>query len=321
MPVLNEIDFLERAFRSLSSGDYPTEKLEFILVDGGSTDGTLELISRLALEGINIRVIHNRMRTTPYALNLGIEAAAHDIILRADAHAHYEENYISKSVALLESGVGDNIGGVIVSVRNTTKFSELLAYVLNSRLGNGGAGYRRSAKGRFVDTVWCGCWYKSTLEKVGMFDVDWINNQDAELNARLIAQGFRVFSDPDIRAYLVVRPTLTSFMKQYFRYGRGRLRTLYRHPHILRYRQIIPIIAVIILLISCWIAPLLTIGLFLAVSLFVSLAFRFVKKGFSNLPMILQIGPFPLIVIMNLCWAAGMVSQLSSQMLGSKQSS
>ncbi|MFQ3245843.1 MAG: succinoglycan biosynthesis protein ExoA [Arenicella sp.] len=319
MPTLNEVRYLERAVTSLSENGYPVEKLEFILVDGGSSDGTLEVAERLINQGNNIRLLSNEMKTTPFALNIGIEAATHKIILRADAHAIYSKDYISKSVALLESGAGDNIGGTVTSIKSDTALSELLAYVLNSSLGNGGAGYRKATEGKLVDTVWCGCWYKSTLIQVGMFDVNWVNNQDAELNARLISAGFRVFSDPEIQASLVVRSTLREFIRQYFRYGRGRYRTLYRHPHILRFRQVIPLFAVAVLLAFFLAAPLLAASAFLFCAITLAFLFRVKKPGFSSLPILMQLSVFPLVVVMNICWVTGMVIQLVSQLLPMKR--
>ncbi len=308
MPILNEVGFLDRAIESLVMSGYPLQKLEFILVDGGSEDGTLELIDRLIQKGLNIRLMHNQMKTTPFALNIGIQTATYDIILRADAHAVYEKNYISRSVELLQSGAGDNVGGTVTSISGDTQFSQLLAFILNSRLGNGGVGYRKSNRGRLVDTVWCGCWYKSTLEEVGMFDVNWVHNQDAELNARMIANGFKVFSDPSIKASLVVRPTLMSFIQQYFRYGRGRFRTLRRHPHILRLRQILPILAVAVFCVGLFLSPLLVLVIIAIFSIGITLAFR-QKKRFRNLPIVMQLFVCPVAILMNVSWVAGLLYQ------------
>jgi len=308
MPILNEVRFLDRAIGSLMESGYPLQKLEFILVDGGSEDGTLELIDRLIQKGLNIRLMHNQMKTTPFALNIGIQAATQEIVLRADAHAIYEENYISRSVELLQSGAGDNIGGIVTSISGDTQFSKLLSFVLNSRLGNGGVGYRKSNQGRLVDTVWCGCWYKSTLEEVGMFDVNWINNQDAELNARMIANGFKVFSDPSIKASLVVRPTLMSFIQQYFRYGRGRFRTLRRHPHIMRIRQILPILAVSVFCAGLFLSPLSMLVIIAIFSIGATLAFR-QKKSFRKLPIVMQLFVCPVAILMNVAWVAGLLYQ------------
>lgn len=311
VPVLNEVRCLEKALKSLIDSGYPRSKLEFILVDGGSIDGTLELVEKMReqFKDVVIRLLHNDLRVTPAALNIGIGASKNDIILRADAHALYSEGYIPRSVELLESGAGDNIGGIVKSIKGETVFSELLACLLNSELGNGGAAYRQAQKGRLVDTVWCGCWYKSTLEKVGMFDLEWTNNQDAELNARLISQGFRIYCDPQINACLVVRPTLKAFVHQYYKYGRGRFRTINRHPSILRIRQLLPVFFVAALLLLGLLYPMPTIT-FLAISSFVSIyVFRKREAQFSNLPALMQISIFPLAVLMNLSWVAGLAAE------------
>jgi len=292
-PILNEVQSLSRAIETLIlKSSYPQGRLEVLLIDGGSTDGSVELIKSLCEENENFRFINNSLATTPHALNLGIKHARHKIILRADAHAVFYDDYISSSVDLLISKVGDNIGGHLKSVGNKSMFSQILAAILNSPLGNGGAGYKSNSLGRTVDTVWCGCWFKDTLESVGGFDPLWVTNQDAELNARLRSKGYTVYCSPDIKASLVVRNDYPAFIKQYFRYGKGRTMTLIRYPEFIK-----------CLLSLALIQPVLS------VTLLFFLAILAVIKAGSGLSVERKISTFlwalPILIGMNFAWVFG----------------
>ena len=88
MPVYNEEKHIDRCLRSLLMQTYPLERTEWLLVDGGSTDGTVERIRQYANK-VNVRLLHNEKRLVTYALNIGIGEAVGDYIIRMDAHAEY----------------------------------------------------------------------------------------------------------------------------------------------------------------------------------------------------------------------------------------
>ena len=62
MPCRNEAGFIEACLRSVQAQTYPRERIEILVADGGSTDGTLEILARLANEDARIRVIDNPQR-------------------------------------------------------------------------------------------------------------------------------------------------------------------------------------------------------------------------------------------------------------------
>lgn len=303
IPVLNEVGHLEYALESLFQNGYDLDLLEFILIDGGSTDGTLDLLNEIQKTiDVNLVILHNPQGRTPFGLNIGILAAKNEVIVRADAHAIYQKEYISRSVSALVSGLGDNVGGRIIAKESTSIFSCALARVLNTPFGNGGASYRRDSIPKLVDTVWCGCWYKQTLLAVGMFDQNWATNQDAELNARLIESGRRVYCDPRIKAELTVRNTYRDMIKQYYSYGKGRYKTLKRHPKMLKVRQILPILFVLgFIALAFTHLPLFLLGTAsLVIAFVVNGGFLFGVYGWS----------IPIVLGMNLAWVSGFFCSL-----------
>jgi glycosyltransferase involved in cell wall biosynthesis len=76
-PTLQRVDYLERTLRSVRAQTYPN--VEHIVVDGGSTDGTLELLERYA-ETYNLRWISEPDRGMYDAVNKGLRMAAGEIL-------------------------------------------------------------------------------------------------------------------------------------------------------------------------------------------------------------------------------------------------
>ena len=102
IPTLNEEKYLEQTILSLLSNDYPSNKFEILLIDGLSKDNTLVIAQRLAKKFSNIRLMSNPKIYQSAALNIGIKESKGDFIIRADAHAIYDKNYIRSTIDLLQ---------------------------------------------------------------------------------------------------------------------------------------------------------------------------------------------------------------------------
>src|SRR5687768_15861616 len=114
MPVHNEEAFLARSLGAVLRQDYPADRLEVIVVDGASEDGTASVAEALAA-GLDVppfSVVTNPAAITPVSLNLGIEKAAGEIIVRVDGHCEIEPNYVRRCVDLLHETGAECVGGV-----------------------------------------------------------------------------------------------------------------------------------------------------------------------------------------------------------------
>src|SRR5213076_1626439 len=101
VPCRDEARRIERCLESILASEYPRERLEVLVVDGMSGDGTREFVARLVEREPAIRLLDNPQRITPTALNIGIRAARGDVIVRMDAHVVYPPDHIPRSVAAL----------------------------------------------------------------------------------------------------------------------------------------------------------------------------------------------------------------------------
>jgi len=239
MPCLDEARYIESCLESVLAQDYPADRLEILVADGGSKDGTRELVSRFAARDPRVRLVDNRARFQAAGMNAAIRLARGDVIVRMDVHCDYAPDFVRKCVEVLKRTGADNVGGA-ARARARTAFQQALCAALDSPLGVGGSAYRSSNREGYVDTVFPGAFPRRVFEQVGLFDPGAVTNEDAELNQRIIAAGGKVYLSREIVVHYYPRESFGALARQYFRYGRGRARTLLKHRKLLSLRPVIP---------------------------------------------------------------------------------
>lgn len=244
MPCLDEERYVEACLRSVLAQDYPADRLEIIVADGGSRDRTREIVARIAAEDPRVQVVDNPRRVQAAAMNEVIRRARGDVVIRMDIHAEYARDYVRRCVEVLERTGADNVGGA-QRARAETPFQQALCAALDSPLGMGGARYRSADAEGWVDTVFLGAFRRSVFEEVGLYDPGAVTNEDAELNQRIIDAGGRVYLSRDIVVHYAPRDSFRKLAVQYFRYGRGRARTVLKHRRLLSPRGVIPFVMVV----------------------------------------------------------------------------
>lgn len=239
VPVFNEYNFIEQLLRCISEQTYSKVLIEAVIIDGGSTDGTIEFIkSNIGRYEFHINILHNSKKFQCYGLNLGLEASRGEIIIRMDAHSEYEREYISKIVNYLEDKTVVNIGGVALA-KGYDYMSCIIADVIGSPVCVGGARFRYSKKVIDAETVFPGAWRKNDLLSIKGWSEEWIINEDTELNLRLKKElKGRIVVDPDIKVSYFPRNSLKKLSKQYFSFGCWRIKTANAHPEALRYSHV-----------------------------------------------------------------------------------
>jgi glycosyltransferase involved in cell wall biosynthesis len=102
IPCRNDGTFIAECLDSVIAARYPRDRLEVLVIDGMSEDGTHDIIKH-RIKGYGfVRLLSNPRRITPAALNLGIFQSKGDIIVRIDAHSRISPSYITQCVAALE---------------------------------------------------------------------------------------------------------------------------------------------------------------------------------------------------------------------------
>jgi succinoglycan biosynthesis protein ExoA len=312
IPCLNEekniLDLLEAIFHQT----FGYKKLEVIIADGLSEDQTRTKIAEFQENhpDLSIQIIDNPARRIPTGLNLAIRAAQAPIICRMDAHAIPAADYIERSVEALTANLGDNVGGVIdVKPGADSLIAKAISIATAHPLGVGDAKYRWATKAGEADTVAFGTYYKAKVEEIGYYNETLRVNEDYEFNSRLRASGGKIWIDPLIRAVYYSRATLKTLAKQYFIYGFWKFRMLRRNPETLRWRQALPPVFVLgilmLLLLSAFFiwARILLIACLGVYLLILTAASAKVALNKSDLRLVFGI---PLAISsMHFCWGAG----------------
>lgn len=247
VPCYNEERTIELLLNAILSQSYPTEQIEVIIADGLSTDHTREAVHDFSLANpqLSLQIVDNPQKIIPSAINIALDHADGEIIIRLDAHSIPQENYIEKCIEILESTGAANVGGVWEIKAASEKWMACsIARAASHPIGAGDARYRFGGTAGEVHTVPFGAFQRSWMERVGRFDETLLTNEDYEYNFRLRQAGGVIWYDPSIRSIYFARDNLASLAKQYLRYGYWKAVMLSRNPVSLRWRQALPVLFV-----------------------------------------------------------------------------
>lgn len=242
LPVRNEERYLERSLGAVLDQDYPSDRYEVIVVDGASTDGTRAEVERLQGDrrGTAVSLLENPGQITPVSMNIGIDAATGDYIVRIDGHCEPAPDYLSRCVELLESTGYECVGGVCETV-GETKDARAIAAAQSSRFGVGNVAFRvQQVEAGITDTVPFGAWPRSVFDRIGTFDEELVRNQDDEFLFRLAQAGGRVWYDPSIRSRYFSRAGFGSLWRQYHQYGVYKVRVAQKRGGFSSPRHLVP---------------------------------------------------------------------------------
>jgi len=242
VPCRNERRYIASCLDSILATQYPADRLEVLVVDGRSDDGTRDIVAQYAARHPAVRLIDNPQRITPVGLNTGIRAAAGEIVIRMDAHVSYPPPYIPRLVAALITTGADNVGGVLVTrPAGERPMARAIAVALSHPFGVGNSYFRIGVRApRWVDTIAFFCCRKSLFSRIGLFDEELVRHQDGEFNGRLIKQGGRILLLPDVTSYYYARGSLAQVSRMYFQYGYFKPLVARKLGRVMSARQMIP---------------------------------------------------------------------------------
>lgn len=308
IPCLNEAATIEPLLRQLSANS-GNMCFKIVVADGGSMDGTREIVGRLVSELPDLVLLDNPKRLQAAAINLAVERFGEgcEYLIRIDAHGDYPDDFCQ---SLLQEAADLQADSVVVGMKTLGfgLFQKATAAAQNSKLGNGGSKHRDGGGGQWVDHGHHALMRISAFRAVGGYDESFSHNEDAELDLRLRHAGFRIWMTGKTFMTYYPRSTARGLYRQYLGYGRGRARNLLKHRTFPKVRQALPLLVVpafagALLAFLHWIVALpflLWAGLCLAYGFWMAI-------GQRN-----PYGPLAAVsaMIMHFAWSAGFWSEL-----------
>jgi glycosyltransferase involved in cell wall biosynthesis len=262
IPCRNEAKHIEHCLTNIYGFTPPTGGFEVIVIDGMSNDGTREILSHLKTRFPDFILIDNPDKVVPSAMNLGIQYAKGEYIVRADVRCIHSRSYLCDLIELSERTGADNVGGVLVPLSGETYVEKSIALAYKSRIAMGGA---LRDRGDFVgetDTVYGGCFKRKRLLEIGMYDESMVRNQDDELSFRLREMGGKIIQDGSIKIQYYPRNSFWHLFKQFMQYGYWKVSVIKKHPQQASLRHFLPAILVVGFIILSFLIPFTIYGLY-----------------------------------------------------------
>jgi succinoglycan biosynthesis protein ExoA len=311
VPCRNERAFIEQAVRTILGNDWPAGRLEVLVVDGMSTDGTRALVGNMAARDPRVKLIDNQGVFTGSAMKIGVAAARGDYIARVDAHAEIPPDYIRTGVDLLEKDPALwAVGGPVDRVA-TGEGSRLVAAVNSNMFATGNTRVRVGRVQGPVDAVLYPVWRRDVFNRVGEFDASLVRNQDDDFHYRVRRAGGVIYQTQKMRAKYYVRGSVRQFLRQYSQYAFWKVAVVKKHGRFLDWKPLVPpaFFAALALAIVAgfavpylWLAGGVLAAAYLCADVAASTAVA-VKTGFANFFKALALFP-----AFHLAYAAGMLA-------------
>jgi cellulose synthase/poly-beta-1,6-N-acetylglucosamine synthase-like glycosyltransferase len=222
VPSYNEHDKIADTIRSLKALRYPKGKVEIIIVDDGSTDGTYSAAKKFS----GIRILRQENRGKGSALNLGLRHSRSDLVACVDADSRPMPDALEKAVPYFnEPGVGgvtasifaQNKGGIVERLQ----WLEYVMIVFSRKLFE------------FIESIYVtpgpfSIFRRDVLTKVGGFDENVIT-EDIEIAWKMLRNGYKIRMARDARVLTMVPSFVSGWWRQRVRWNVGGIQTVFKH--------------------------------------------------------------------------------------------
>lgn len=247
IPTLNEERFISRCLDSIIKQTFKFEKMDVMIIDGGSNDKTKDIVAKYQKSHQNIRFIENKKKIQSVAFNIGFKKSTAPYIIRLDAHAEYDSKYISLCIEnLKQDEKRGNVGGRCnILPFNQSIWAQTNAILNHSRFGIGGAAFRVSNEAHNTDTVPFGAFPRKVIDQIGGMREDLPRGEDNEYNSRIRKAGYKIFFDPNIFSSYFARPTLGASCKQMYANGNSIGYLYYIDREAIGIRHLVPLLFVV----------------------------------------------------------------------------
>ena len=225
VPVRNRERTIEKCLQSLVNLDYPS--LEIIVVDNGSTDRSLEIISAFP-----VKLMKEKKRGAYAARNRGLETAQGELFFFIDSDCIAERDLLKKLVRHFTDERIAGVGGQLQACEPTT-LTEQFEDFAGIQVFDLPKGLLEWDKNKFLSGAIHtsnALFRKNAIRDVKGFDSDFRSGGDVHLCWQLQRAGYQIYFDPDAVVKHMHRTNLRGLMRQFFKYGVEQPRLLKKQP-------------------------------------------------------------------------------------------
>lgn len=219
--TFNNEQTIGECLKALFELNYPRDLLEVIVVDGCSTDATLQIVQRYPVKLVSAPL------NAPAAYNYALKTVRSDVVAFIDSDAKVESEWLNKLVAYLRDPQVAGVSGGIETWNTENVWARSIGYDLKSRY----ARLKRSVKRVATMNL---LMKKHVIEEVGGFDENLPSQYDTDLGFRITSRGYKILFDPNAKCYHFNRPTLGSYFRQQLQYGKNTAKLYLKHAHLAR---------------------------------------------------------------------------------------
>lgn len=245
LPVRNEAAHIEQVLADLAAQDIEPARVEILVVDGRSDDGTRARVRAVAARDPRVRLLDNPRRWSSAARAIGAAAARGRYVAYIDGHCRIESRaMLSSMVDLFESTGVDCLARPqpLVADAGATPAARAIAAARASAFGHSTRSEIFGATEGPVSPTSSGAMYRRRVfDVVGNYDTAFDACEDVEFNVRVEQAGLRTWSSPRLAVAYEPRGSHAALFRQMQRYGIGRARLHRKHPSAFSIESLVPV--------------------------------------------------------------------------------
>lgn len=276
IPTRNAAVWLPGCLESLRYLEYPPELLDILIVDGESTDSTQHVAKQHS-----VRIVNNVGHSVCAARNLSLEHVKGELVAFTDADCRVTKNWLTDAVQYFSDSQVGGVGGPTLSPEDQSYFAQAVNYLFRAAAAYADAAHIEHGVETKEVTHLPGCnmmFRKEILADVMPIDEHLITGEDVELCRRVRRQGYKLLWVPEMQVWHYNRKNPRAFWRQMYRYAIGRLQIGKRdwrwlHPFHVLVGVSPPIFLLVLVFLSlAWPLALAIFGIFIVISLIITVA-------------------------------------------------
>jgi GT2 family glycosyltransferase len=208
------------------------DRVEVVIADGGSTDGTRAIAETFRKRFGSLKVLDNPGRKPSSGRNVGIRNSVAPYILVLDGHTFVpSKTLLTDMVELFRSTeAGCLCRPQPLTPPELSEFERAVALCRGSLLGHKPGSEIYSQAEGVVDPTSSGAMYhRLVVDRIGYFDEEFDACEDVDFNYRIFRAGLKAVISPKLTVYYYPRSTIRGLWKQMLRYGKGRFKFSRKH--------------------------------------------------------------------------------------------